>query len=83
MYAVEFRAKVKNGTIEIPSQYRDKLKKVVRVIVLAEMEESTNNLIDQLLETPFRIKGFEPLSRNEIYLQGDMNHAQYSMGYRS
>jgi hypothetical protein len=43
MYAVEFRAKVKNGTIEIPSQYRGKLKKVVRVIVLAEMEESTNN----------------------------------------
>jgi hypothetical protein len=67
MYAVEFRAKVKNGTIEIPSQYRDKLKEVVRVIVLAEMEEKTNNLIDQLLETPFQLKGFEPLSRDEIY----------------
>ena len=67
MYAVEFQAKVKNGAIEIPSQYRDKLKKVVRVIVLAEAEEKTNNLIDQLLETPFRVKGFEPLSRDEIY----------------
>jgi hypothetical protein len=69
MYAVEFQAKVKNGTIEIPSQYRDKLKEVVRVIVLAEMEEKTNNLIDQLLETPFRIKGFQPFSRDEIYAQ--------------
>jgi hypothetical protein len=67
MYAVEFQAKVKNGTIEIPSQYRDKLKEVVRVIVLAEVEEKTDNLIDQLLETPFRVKGFEPLSRDEIY----------------
>jgi hypothetical protein len=67
MYAVEFQAKVKNGAIEIPSQYRDKLKKVVRVIVLAEAEEKTNNLIDQLLETPFQVKGFEPFSRDEIY----------------
>jgi hypothetical protein len=67
MYAIEFQAKVKNGTIEIPSQYRDKLKRVVRVIVLAEVEEKTDNLIDQLLETPFRLKGFEPLSRDEIY----------------
>jgi hypothetical protein len=67
MYAIEFQAKVKNGTIEIPSQYRDKLKRVVRVIVLTEVEEKTDNLIDRLLETPFRVKGFEPLSRGEIY----------------
>ena len=26
MQAVEFQAKIKNGTIEIPSQYKDKLK---------------------------------------------------------
>ena len=69
MYAVEFQARVKNGTIEIPSQYRDKLKRVVRVIVLAEVEERADNLIDQLLEVPFRTKGFKPLSRDEIYAQ--------------
>jgi len=69
MYAVEFQAKVKNGTIEIPSQYRDKLEKVVRVIVLAEAEENTSNLIDQLLETPIKVTGFEPLARDAIYAQ--------------
>lgn len=67
MYAIEFQTKVKNGKIEIPSQYRDKLNEVVRVIVLAEVEEKRDNLIDQLLETPFQVKGFEPLSRDEIY----------------
>jgi hypothetical protein len=67
MYAVEFRAKVKNGTIEIPSQYRDRLTDEVKVIVLAETQARTDNLIDQLLEKPLQVKGFKPLSRDEIY----------------
>lgn len=69
MYAIEFQAKVENGTIVIPSQYRDKLKDVVRVIVLAEAKEKTSNLIDQLLEKPLRSPGFRPLSRDDIYAQ--------------
>jgi hypothetical protein len=67
MYAVEFQAKVKNGFIEIPPQYRDSLKQTVRVIVLAEASEKTPNLIDQLLEHPLRIQGFKPLTRDELY----------------
>ena len=67
MYAVEFQAKVKNGMIEIPARYRDKLKQMVRVIVLAETGEKTGNLIDQLLEKPLRVKDFKPLTREEIY----------------
>ena len=69
MYAVEFQATVKNGTIEIPPQFRDRLRDVVRVIVLAEAKERTNNLnlIDHLLETPLQAPGFTPLSRDEIY----------------
>ncbi|MBI5567094.1 MAG: hypothetical protein HY870_19510 [Chloroflexi bacterium] len=67
MYAVEFQAKVKNGTIEIPAQYRDRLKQIVRVIVLAEANERPSNLIDQLLETPLHVKDFKPFSRDEIY----------------
>ncbi len=69
MYAVEFQAKIKNGIIEVPAQYRDKFKKVVKVIVLAEPEEPANNLIDQLLETPWRVTTFEPLARHEIYVR--------------
>jgi hypothetical protein len=67
MYAVEFRAKVKNGTIEIPSQYRDRLTDEVKVIVLAEAHEHTDNLIDHLLERPLQIQGFTPLARDVIY----------------
>jgi hypothetical protein len=40
---------------------------VVKVIILAEVEEKTDNLIDQLLESPLQVKGFQPLSRDKIY----------------
>ena len=67
MQAVEFRAKIKNGMIEIPSQYKDKLKKIVRVIILTDENETTTNLIDQFLVSPLKVKNFKPLSRAEIY----------------
>jgi hypothetical protein len=67
MYAVEFQTKVKNGTIEIPEVYRDRFKERVRVILLAEEEGTTLNLIDQLLQRPVKVAGFKPLSREEMY----------------
>jgi hypothetical protein len=67
MYAVEFQAKIKNGAIEIPEEYRKRFKERVRVILLAEEERPTANLIDQLLQHPLKVAGFKPLSREEIY----------------
>jgi hypothetical protein len=67
MRAVEFQAKIKNGMIEIPAQYKDKLKEIVRVIILTDESETTTNLIDQLLASPLKVKHFKPLSRVEIY----------------
>ena len=67
MHAVEFKAKIKNGMIEIPSQYKDKLKEIVRVIILTDEGETTTNLIDQLLASPLKVRNFKPLSRAEIY----------------
>ena len=71
MYPVEFEARVRNGAIEIPAQYRDKLKKTVKVIVMAEIEADKDNLIDQLLEAPIRVAGFRPLSRDRIYVRNE------------
>jgi len=67
MYAIEFQTRIEEGVIQIPLQYRDKLKQVVRVIILANVQEKTANLIDQLLESPLKVEGFQPLSREEIY----------------
>jgi hypothetical protein len=67
MYAIEFQATVKNGTIEIPKVYRDRFKERVRVILLAEEESGAMNLIDQLLQHPVKVAGFKPLAREEVY----------------
>jgi hypothetical protein len=40
----------------------------VRVILLVEeVSKTTVNFIDQLLAHPVRVKGFRPLTREEIY----------------
>jgi hypothetical protein len=67
MYAVEFQAQIKNGTIEIPEVYRDRFKERVRVILLAEEASLAGNLIDQLLQHPRKVAGFTPLTREELY----------------
>lgn len=67
MQAVEFQARIKNGIIEIPTQYKDKLKEIVRVIILTEENEVSTNFIDQLLTSPLKINDFKPLFRTEIY----------------
>jgi hypothetical protein len=67
MHAVEFQATIKDGIIEIPEEYRDELGEQVRVIVLSNEKSLKPNLIDQLLERPWQIEGFKPLTRDEIY----------------
>ena len=67
MYAVEFQAKIKDGTIEIPEAYRHWFKEHVRVILLAEEGSTTVNLIDQLLQHPLKVAGFKPFARDEMY----------------
>ncbi|MCB0192668.1 MAG: hypothetical protein KDJ65_12050 [Anaerolineae bacterium] len=67
MYAVEFRATVKNGVIEIPPEYRDKLQDNVKVIILAEDKRERSDMISKLLDSPLKIADFEPIPRAEIY----------------
>ena len=67
MYAVEFQAKIKNGTIEIPEIYRNRFKERVRVILLAEEESTAETFIDKLLQHPLKVAGFKPIARKAIY----------------
>jgi hypothetical protein len=67
MVAIEFRAKIKNGVIEIPPKHRHQLTDEVRVIILSEERELESDMIEKLLNSPLRLKEFKPLSREEIY----------------
>ena len=73
MRAIEFQTTIKNGIIEIPREYLDNLRHLshlVRVILLVETpSQSVVNFIDHLLACPLQVKGFRPLTREEIYVR--------------
>ncbi|NCR22945.1 MAG: hypothetical protein GPJ27_13900 [Microcystis aeruginosa L111-01] len=71
--AVEFKAKIKQGIIEIPEEYQQDLREdsEVQVIVIKQTTNITKSglknerVIDDLTENPAKVSGF--LSRDEIY----------------
>jgi len=67
MYAVEFQTQVTDGTIEVPSEYRQRVKGTVRVIILAEETAPEIDMIEHLLAHPIHAPGFVPMKRDEIY----------------
>jgi hypothetical protein len=67
MYAIEFHAHMKDGTIEIPEAYRERLQGALRVIILAPDVTTGPDMIQQLLDNPLTAPDFRPLSRDELY----------------
>lgn len=67
MEAIEFKTKIRNGIIQIPKKYKQKIGNTVKVIILAEQKEKDADIIDELLENPIKLKNFKPFLREEIY----------------
>ena len=69
MSTIEFQAKVKNGSINIPEEYRNKVEGNVRVILLTEGAAEGFDMVEHLLNNPLTIQGFTPFTREELYEQ--------------
>jgi hypothetical protein len=72
MQAIEFRTKIRNGRIEIPIEYWQRLEEqggenTVRVIIVTSERQPSDDYIDQLLANPIKINDFAPLARDELY----------------
>ncbi len=67
MEAIEFKTKIKNGTIQIPKKYKQKIGKTVKVIIMSDQETKQVDIIDKLLKNPIKVKDFLPISRENIY----------------
>jgi hypothetical protein len=73
MYAVEFKARVRDGAISVPRKYRNILTDTVKVIIMkvdvSEQPEILTEMtaIDRLLAAPLRITEFRPFTRDEVY----------------
>ncbi|MEH2259139.1 hypothetical protein [Nostoc sp.] len=66
--AVEFQAKIQNGLIQIPDEYKQELGEGddIKVIVLVTKKSSKKrDIIDELTENPVQVDGV--FSREEIY----------------
>ena len=66
--AVEFQAKIQNGIIQIPDEYKQELGEGddIKVIVLVTKKSSKKrDIIDDLTENPVQVDGV--FSREEIY----------------
>jgi len=67
MEAIEFKSKIKNGIIQIPEKYKQKIGNTVKVIIITEKKAKQSDIIDKLLANPIKLKDFLPFSREEIY----------------
>ncbi len=66
--AVEFQAKIKNGLIQIPDEYKQEIGEGddIKVIVLLKRKPTRKrDIIDELTEKPVQVDGF--LKREDIY----------------
>ncbi|MBU4208648.1 MAG: hypothetical protein KKD12_03080 [Proteobacteria bacterium] len=67
MEAIEFKTKIKNGTIRIPKKYKQRTGNTVKVIIISEQGTRKADIIDKLLANPIKLKDFSPCLREEIY----------------
>ena len=67
MLAIEFQTRVEDGKIEVPEVYREQVDGPVRVIILVEEHQPSDDIIARLLSDPIQIDDFTPLTREEIY----------------
>jgi hypothetical protein len=66
--AVEFQAKIQNGLIQIPDEYKQEFGEGddIKVIVLVKKKSfPKKDIIDELTENPVQVNGV--LGREEIY----------------
>lgn len=69
MFAVEFKANINNGLIEIPDEYKQEFEdgNSVKVIILKKQKNSATGIIARLTSNPVKVKGFTPLTREEAH----------------
>ncbi|WP_413167015.1 hypothetical protein ACL6C3_09975 [Capilliphycus salinus ALCB114379] len=68
--SVEFKAKIKQGIIEIPEEYKQQLREEseVTVIVLKQPKIiSQTGILAELTQNPISVPGVRKLTRDEIY----------------
>ena len=68
MQIIEFRAKTKNGIIQIPAEFMGIVAEDVQVILIAQSGKIKElDIIDELMANPLKVDGFKPMTRDEAH----------------
>ncbi|MBD2307813.1 MULTISPECIES: hypothetical protein [unclassified Chroococcidiopsis] len=71
MSSVEFQAKVENGNIVIPDEYRQELSEVATVKIVISKQSKQQfipfDIMDELAQNPVSISGIRTISREEMH----------------
>jgi hypothetical protein len=67
MSVIEFQTYIDHGTIELPKEYHDRVKGRARIIILTDEGEDEQDMIEFLLDHPYHVDTFMPLTRDENF----------------
>jgi hypothetical protein len=69
---LEFTARVRDGQIEVPEEYRERLEDVetVKITLTPKRRTAAIGIITQLVENPIKVKVFSPFTREEAHERG-------------
>lgn len=67
MSVIEFQTYIDQGIIELPKEYLDRIQGRVRIIILTNDDEDAEDMVAFLLDHPYQVDTFTPLTRDEIY----------------
>ncbi|MFN8494584.1 MAG: hypothetical protein U0350_43685 [Caldilineaceae bacterium] len=67
MSMIEFQTYIGHGMIELPQEYKNRIKGRARVIILTDNGEDDEDMVEFLLNHTYQVATFTPLTRDEIY----------------
>ncbi len=67
MTVIEFQTYINHGIIELPKEYHNRIKGRARIIILTDDGDDEEDMIEFLLDHPYQVDTFTPLTRDEIY----------------
>lgn len=67
MTVIEFQTYIDQGTIKLPKEYHERVKGRARVIILTDELEDDADMVEYLMNHPYRSDTFTPLTRDEMY----------------
>jgi len=70
MSMIEFQTYIGHGMIELPKEYKNRIKGRARVIILTDNGEDDDDMVEFLFNHPYQAATFTPLTRDEIYERG-------------